>query len=185
MRIQYNAAWLLYLSSFAFAGPVNDSHIQEKDGYYYLQKGYTDKDAAEFYWRSLEGWSEVPDNVSRYFTKNGRFELPYAPVHDFPYLFSSASGGRDNITRYFSNMSQYLGKLKYSAPETWAIIPAKEPGLYIFEYSSRGQVRLTGKDYRQQFIAIVKIQNGQISRAREYWDPYVALRDFDLIKKAN
>lgn len=82
-------------------------------------------------------------------------------------------------------MSQYLGKLKYSAPETWAVIPAKEPGLYIFEYSSRGQVRLTGKDYRQQFIAIVKIQNGQISRAREYWDPYVALRDFDLIKKAN
>lgn len=69
MRIQYNAVWLLYLSSFAFAGPVNDNHIQEKDGYYYLQKGYTDKDAAEFYWRSLEGWSEVPDNVARYFTK--------------------------------------------------------------------------------------------------------------------
>ncbi|GAA0346861.1 nuclear transport factor 2 family protein [Morganella psychrotolerans] len=185
MKIKYHAVWLLCLSSAAFAGPGNEDYIQEREGYYYLQQGYSDRDAAEFYWRSLEGWSEFPDNVEKYFTKDGRFELPYAPEYDFPVLFSSVSRNRKEITRYFTNMSQYLGKLKYSAPETWVIIPAKEPGLYTFEYTSRGKLRQTGADYRQKFIATVKIEKGQISVAREFWDPYVALRDFNLIKKTN
>ncbi|CAH5107292.1 MULTISPECIES: nuclear transport factor 2 family protein [Serratia] len=187
MKLTYCAAWLIGLSTLSASAAQNNStnNIKEKDGYYYLQKGYTDRDVAEFYWRSLEGWSEKPGNVAKYFTPDGRFELPYAPVNDFPDLFSSASQGREAITRYFSRMSQYLGNLKYSAPETWKIIPAREPGVYTFEYTSSGKLKQTGGDYNQLFIATVKIKDGQIALAHEFWDPYVALRDFGLIKKTD
>lgn len=58
-----------------------------------------------------------------------------------------------------------------------------EPGVIVFEYTSSGKIKQSGGDYNQQFIAIVTINDGQIASAREYWNPYVALRDFGLIRK--
>lgn len=176
------SAALLGLIGASASAQAND-HIIEKQGLYYLQPGYNVNDVAEFYWRSLNGWSEKPDNVAKYFTPQGVFELPYAPVEDFGF-FSKASEGREKITAYFTGMSAYLSDLKYSKWESWHKIATTQPGVFVFEYGSSGKIKQTGGDYQQQFIAIVKISDGQIENVREYWDPYVALRDFGLIRKA-
>lgn len=112
------------------------------------------------------------------------FCLPvyYAPVEDFSF-FATVSKGRENMTRYFTGMSEYLGNLKYADWKGWNKIVMTEPGVFVFEYTSSGNIKQSGGDYNQQFIAIVTINDGQIASAREYWNPYVALRDFGLIRK--
>jgi ketosteroid isomerase-like protein len=180
MKKIFSAA-LLGLMGAAASVQAND-HIIEKQGLYYLQPGYDINDVAEFYWRSLNGWSEKPDNVAKYFTPQGVFELPYAPVEDFSF-FATASKGRENMTHYFTGMSEYLGDLKYADWKGWRKVVTAEPGVFVFEYTSSGKIRQSGGDYNQQFIAIVTINDGQIASAREYWNPYVALRDFGLIRK--
>ncbi|CAI0715242.1 nuclear transport factor 2 family protein [Serratia quinivorans] len=180
MKKLFSAA-LLGLMGAAASVQAND-HIIEKQGLYYLQPGYDVNDVAEFYWRSLNGWSEKPANVAKYFTPQGVFELPYAPVEDFSF-FATASKGRENMTHYFTGMSEYLGDLKYADWKGWRKVVTAEPGVFVFEYTSSGKIRQSGDDYNQQFIAIVTINDGQIASAREYWNPYVALRDFGLIRK--
>ncbi|CAI0761921.1 Uncharacterized phzA/B-like protein PA3332 [Serratia quinivorans] len=180
MKKLFSAA-LLGLMGAAASVQAND-HIIEKQGLYYLQPGYDVNDVAEFYWRSLNGWSEKPANVAKYFTPQGVFELPYAPVEDFSF-FATASKGRENMTHYFTGMSEYLGDLKYADWKGWRKVVTAEPGVFVFEYTSSGKIRQSGGDYNQQFIAIVTINDGQIASAREYWNPYVALRDFGLIRK--
>lgn len=180
MKKLFSAA-LLGLMGAAASVQAND-HIIEKQGLYYLQPGYDVNDVAEFYWHSLNGWSEKPANVAKYFTPQGVFELPYAPVEDFSF-FATASKGRENMTRYFTGMSEYLGDLKYADWKGWRKVVTAEPGVFVFEYTSSGKIKQSGGDYNQQFIAIVTINDGQIASAREYWNPYVALRDFGLIRK--
>lgn len=64
------------------------------------------------------------------------------------------------------------------------MLQTTQKGTYVFEYSSDGVIRATNKPYQQRFIAILRMaKDGQIQSVREYWDPYVALRDFGLIKK--
>lgn len=36
--------------------------------------------------------------------------------------------------------------------------------------------------YRQDHISMVTLESGKIMAYREYWDPYVALRDFGLVR---
>ncbi|KSC78054.1 hypothetical protein AO896_28385 [Pseudomonas aeruginosa] len=158
------------------------SHIVQRGDYKYLAPGYDTEDVARFFRESLNGWSETPDNVARYFTPTGTFELAYAPADDFP-IFSRSNTGRENITRYFTEMSAYLGRLEYSEIKNWTQLKTNEPGTYVFEYTSRGLIKATGGEYNQKFISIVKVADGQISYVREYWDPYVALRDFNLIQR--
>lgn len=173
---------ILFVLMSTSVSAQNNEHILEKQGLYYLTPGYSIDDAAEFFWHSLNGWSEKPDNVAKYFTSQGGFELPYAPIDDFSF-FSKGSKSREKITSYFTGMSAYLTDLQYSDWKSWRKIVTSQPGEFVFEYASTGKIKQSGGDYQQQFIAIVKIRNGQLDSVREYWDPYVALRDFGLIRK--
>ncbi|WP_073522124.1 nuclear transport factor 2 family protein [Pseudomonas fluorescens] len=182
--------WLVGLlaATAVFAAGVNaqpKATIKEQDGFYYLSPGYTAADVADFYWRSLNGWSEHPAEMAKYYQKDGVYTLTYAPVDDFPNAgFKRANKGRQEMTDYFTNFSKQLGNLKYSDPKTWTLLETTEKGTYVFEYTSDGVIRASGKPYHQTFIAILRMaKDGQIQSVREYWDPYVALRDFDLIKK--
>lgn len=181
--------WLIGIlaSSLLFAGVASaqgKAAIKEEGGYYYLGKGYSAADVADFYWRSLDGWSEHPAEMARYYTKDGAYELTYAPVEDFPNSgFRRVNTGRQEMTDYFTNFSKQLGNLKYSDPKTWTLLQTTEKDTYVFEYTSDGVIRATGKPYHQTFIAILHMANGQIQHVREYWNPYVALRDFGLIQK--
>lgn len=159
--------------------------IKERGGLYYLAPGYTAADVANFYWRSLNGWSEHPAEMAKYYQKDGVYALAYAPVDDFPNVgFKRANKGRQEMTDYFTNFSKQLGNLRYSDPKTWTLLQTTQKGTYVFEYSSDGVIRATNKPYQQRFIAILRMaKDGQIQAVREYWDPYVALRDFGLIKK--
>lgn len=160
--------------------------INKQDGLYYLAPNYTTADVADFYWRSLNGWSEHPAEMAKYYQQDGVYTLAYAPVDDFPDAgFKRANKGRQEMTDYFTNFSKQLGNLKYSDPKTWTVLETTEKGTYVFEYTSDGVIRASGKPYHQTFIAILRMaKDGQIQSVREYWDPYVALRDFGLIKKA-
>jgi|GEM_PF-1597199 len=181
--------WLIGVlaSTALFVGIANaqvQGKIEEMGGFYYLARGYTAAQVADFYWRSLNGWSERPEQMARYYTADSAFELAYAPVADFPDSgFKRVNRGRQEMTDYFTNFSKQLGNLKYSDPAGWTILQATDKDTYVFEYSSDGVIRASGKPYHQNFIAILRMANGQIQQVREYWDPYVALRDFNLIQK--
>lgn len=179
--------WFGVLASVLCAGVASaqaQGEIKNKDGLYYLAQGYTAAQVADFYWRSLNGWSEHPEQMARYYTADGAFELTYAPVADFPNSgFKRVNRGRQEMTDYFTNFSKQLGNLKYSDPASWTILQTTDKDTYVFEYSSDGVIRASGKPYHQTFIAILHMSDGQIQHVREYWDPYVALRDFNLIRK--
>ncbi|CNE95224.1 nuclear transport factor 2 family protein [Yersinia nurmii] len=181
------------VSSTTLAAQQLSDHIVSKEGKYYLLPGYSTEDVAIFFWQSLNRWSEQPDNVAKYFTPAGEFELVYAPVDDFP-MFSRGSKGREAMTAYFTKISAYLEDLRYSKPQTWTQLATDKPGVYVFEYSSSGFIRsATSEDkkskspkkpYHQNFISIVTVSpDGQLKHVKEYWDPYVALRDFHMIEK--
>ena len=56
------------------------------------------------------------------------------------------------------------------------VTPAAEPGLYFAEYRGIGQVAARPHEYRQQYVAVIKVQDGKVTLWREYFNP-IALRE--------
>ncbi len=92
-------------------------------------------------------------------------EFPYAPS-GFPRVFS----GRSEIQRHLDNLKGLLRIDRFTAPK----IHRTNDG-FVLEFSCTGQASQTGYRYDQDFISVITLHNGRISRYRDYWNPLIVL----------
>ena len=103
--------------------------------------------------------------VDDLFTEDVVFEFPYAP-EGFPRRLDGLAALADHLARL-------RPMLALDAFTLHAVHPSGET--VIVEFSCEGEGRATGMPYDQEYISVVTLRDGRISRYRDYWNPLVAL----------
>ena len=137
-------------------------------------------EVARFVCNAVNGWTENPTRMIPYFTPDGGWEFPFAPI-EFGLFFKEVRGA-EAMKRYFSSLVPYMENLDIGPVENWIIHTLKTPHNYVYEYTGTATIKGSGKLYEQNYISIVTLEGGKIKTYREHWDPYVALRDFGLAR---
>ncbi|MGD0188991.1 MAG: nuclear transport factor 2 family protein [Roseiarcus sp.] len=99
--------------------------------------------------------------------EDGTLEFPFAPAGR-PKTYV----GRAAILNY---MRAAGGDFTIESVVSRQVHPMLDPRIVCGEMSINGRLNSTGAPYDQQYVVFFEIENGQIKRYREYWNPLVAL----------
>jgi len=102
------------------------------------------------------------------FALDGVLEYPFAP----PGLATSLVG-RDAIIANFQKIRKLL---RIDSVSDVIVYETTDPQVVMIEFSGRGEGLLTRNPYDQRYISVVELQNGQIVRYKDYWNPLALLR---------
>lgn len=103
--------------------------------------------------------------IADLFTHDVVFEFPYAP-EGLPRRLNGRAALADHLLRLEP-------MLKLSEFTLHAVHPSDDT--VIVEFSCDGSGISTGLPYDQDYISVVTLRDGRISRYRDYWNPLVAL----------
>ncbi len=113
---------------------------------------------------SITNWMEI-------WAENAIVEFPYAPAQ-----YPKRLEGKNAIYEYYKAATA-LFEVQREKP--LVMYPSSDPLIAVFEVSMDFRILSTGKDYRQDYICVVKIRDdGRIVLYREYWDPVRVLEAF-------
>jgi hypothetical protein len=104
------------------------------------------------------------DGCADLFALDGVHELPFAPP-GIPRRLE----GRETLREYFAAITSTL--LKHTRFENMTVYETADPGVIIAEYDAHGTVTSTGRSYQLRYVQVMKVQEGQITLWRDYWDP--------------
>ncbi|WP_461152590.1 nuclear transport factor 2 family protein [Saccharopolyspora tripterygii] len=106
------------------------------------------------------------DAVAELWAEDGTAEFPFA-AGDSPRELV----GRDEVRRYLADFPQV-----YDMREVPAITvhQTQRPDTAIVEYHATGLSLRTGKSYRMDYVVVITVQDGLITRFRDYWSPLAA-----------
>jgi ketosteroid isomerase-like protein len=104
------------------------------------------------------------DGCADLFALNGVHELPFAPP-GIPRRLE----GRETLREYFAAITGT--PLKHTRFENMTVYETADPGVIIAEYDAHGTVTSTGRSYQLRYVQVMKVQEGQITLWRDYWDP--------------
>lgn len=135
---------------------------------------------AEFICNAVNGWTEDPTRMQEYFIPDGGWEFPFAP--DEFGLFYKEVKGFDAMERYFTSLIPFMRDLDVGPADAWHVQALVDSESYLCRYSGTATLKPSDRLYRQDYISVVTLESGKIRAYREYWDPYVALRDFGLVR---
>ncbi len=99
------------------------------------------------------------------FTPDVVFEFPYAP-EGLPRRLDGMAALADHLTRLEPMLTMDAFTLHAVHPSDKTV---------IIEFSCEGSGVATGLPYDQDYISVVTLRDGRISRYRDYWNPLVAL----------
>lgn len=105
------------------------------------------------------------EDISDLFTQDVVFEFPYAP-EGLPRRLDGMAALADHLKRLEPMLK--LGEFTLHA-----VHPSDDT--VIIEFSCDGSGIATGLPYDQDYISVVTLRDGRISRYRDYWNPLVAL----------
>lgn len=151
---------------------------------------YTPKDVASFVFDALNQWPQHPEKMLDYFAIDASWEFPWAPQH-LGELFPNKVTGHKNILAYFTKLTEFIRDMEFSATEHWdasALLSGSETtaSAYLLRYDTRGHIKIDDKNYDvDKLVGIARLnKEGKIESYIEYWNPYIALKQFGLIKDA-
>lgn len=103
------------------------------------------------------------DAVAELWAEDGTAEFPFATG-----LSPRELVGRDEVRRYLAGFPQV-----YDMREVPAITVhhTQQPDTAIVEYHATGLSLRTGKPYRMDYVVVIAVQDGLITRFRDYWSP--------------
>ena len=105
------------------------------------------------------------DNLLGMFAEDVIFEFPYAP--------EGLPKRLDGVAALDAHL-QKLGPLIDFGAMLLGPVHA-EDGTVIFEFSCKGRGVRTGAPYDQDYISVVTLRDGRITRYRDYWNPSAVL----------
>lgn len=95
-------------------------------------------------------------------------------VFEFPFRQENpTSVGREAILeRLRSGMGQNFVRMDFTIRDVHL---CQDPNLVIAEYESVGQLT-SGREYRNRYVGLVRVRNGQVEIFREYFNPLAMAR---------
>lgn len=96
------------------------------------------------------------------------FQFPFAPAGSVTEV-----RGKSNLTRYLSKVGCLL---TFDAMETPVTHASTDGETDTLEFSCKGRGSKTGIRYDQNYISVIQVRNGQITKYRDYWNPLVLLK---------
>lgn len=100
------------------------------------------------------------------YAENVVFEFPYAPEGHTRRL-----DGREAVSRFLTAIGTFAEGVRVGG---LSVIESGDT--IVAEYHADATFKESGRPYAQDYVAIVKIQNGQIAQFREHYDPLRVLR---------
>jgi ketosteroid isomerase-like protein len=103
------------------------------------------------------------DAVADLWAEDGTAEFPFAAGASPRRLV-----GREEVRGYLAGFPEV-----YDVREIPAITVhhTERPDTVVVEYHANGQSVRTGEPYRMDYIVVITVQDGLISRFRDYWNP--------------
>lgn len=103
------------------------------------------------------------DAVADLWAQDGTAEFPFA-TGTSPRRLS----GREEVRRYLAGFPQIYDMRE--VPEFTAH-QLDRPDTAIVEYRATGLALRTGEPYRMDYVVVITVQDGLITRFRDYWNP--------------
>ena len=112
----------------------------------------------------IERWLEL-------FAEDAVVEFPYAPAAGLPERLE----GREAIRRYFVETPKHFRGLVFTKVQRYL---TTDPEVAIAEAHGSATIAVTGRQYEQDYVMMVRTRDGRISLYREYWNPLPGLEAF-------
>lgn len=100
------------------------------------------------------------------FAPDGVLEFVYAPPG-----FPTVMRGTDELLAQMSFMPQQL-KVEYGEPVFHA---ATAEGVVVAEFPGDCTLLATGSTYRQDYLSVVRFEDGLITHYRDFWNPWLPM----------
>ena len=101
------------------------------------------------------------------FAADGVLEYPYAP----PGLHTPMAG-RDAI---IANFQRIRKQLRIDGVTDVCEIEVSDPDVIVLEFSGHGEGLITKEAYRQRYISVIRMRDGNIVHYKDYWNPIALL----------
>lgn len=120
----------------------------------------SDREVVEEYLRCAEALDPVA--YAEIWAEDGRLEMPFHPDPEARVVV-----GRAAIGRRMEVASSVLSRLRWVDPQ---IVGTEVPGRFVLEMSSEAE-RPDGEAYRNTYVVIAEVRDGQMALWREYFAP--------------
>jgi len=111
--------------------------------------------------KDMQSWLEL-------FDEQIRFEFPYADEG-----YNKLLEGKQALAQH---MEQFDGMIRMNHFSTPVIHQTLNPDIFIAQFQGTGILLETGKVYAQDYISLIEVKNGKISRYLDYWNPLAVAR---------
>jgi ketosteroid isomerase-like protein len=95
-------------------------------------------------------------------------------VAEFPFATESSSrqlSGREEIRGYLAGYPEAMDVREI--PEI-TVHHTRRPDTVVVEFTARGRTVRTGEPYRLDYVVVLTVRDGLITRYRDYWSPLAA-----------
>lgn len=114
---------------------------------------------------ALAGQLNPYERFGDLFTEDAAFEFPFAPAGTPKQLT-----GRAAIVDHLSRLGPLIAFGDFTLAAVYRCADTT-----IFEASCQGRGVDTDRAYDQKYVAVVRVQDGQIARYADYWNPLVLI----------
>jgi hypothetical protein len=105
------------------------------------------------------------------FAEDAVVEFPYARSLGLPERLE----GLEAIRRYFVETPKHFRGLVFTQVRRYL---TDDPEVALAEVHGSATIAVTGRQYEQDYIMVLKARAGRIALYREYWNPLVGLEAF-------
>jgi ketosteroid isomerase-like protein len=110
--------------------------------------------------------------IARLWDEEAIYELPYA-LPNTPSQFKGKEAAQQNILRIIKMFEQIeVEKVRF--------YPTEDPNIILVETNGNFIVADRDKTYRNKYIAVIEIKNNRIVLLREYFNPLIVAKTFNL-----
>ncbi|WP_207918487.1 nuclear transport factor 2 family protein [Saccharopolyspora karakumensis] len=106
---------------------------------------------------------EDTDAVADLWAEHGITEFPFAAGNS-----PRSLAGREEVRRYLAGFPQLCDMREVHA---FTAHRTQRPDTAIVEYRATGRSLRTGKPYRMDYVVVITVEDGLITRFRDYWNP--------------
>ncbi|MFE7317807.1 nuclear transport factor 2 family protein [Streptomyces sp. NPDC057555] len=103
------------------------------------------------------------DAVADLWAEDGTAEFPFA-TGSSPRRLT----GREQIRSYLAALPELMDVREIPAV---TVHPMERPDTAVVEFTGNGRTVRTGEPYRLDYIVVITVQDGLITRYRDYWSP--------------
>ncbi|ALG14718.1 hypothetical protein AOZ06_11560 [Kibdelosporangium phytohabitans] len=103
------------------------------------------------------------DAVADLWAEHGVGEFPFAAGNSPKHL-----AGREEVRQYLAGYPDLMDVR--DIPEV-TVHHTRQPDTIVVEFTANGRTVRTGEPYQLDYIAVITVQDGLITRYRDYWSP--------------